>query len=100
MISDKSVSRILKELGYSLQANRKKIVLSGNGSREKRAERDLQFRHIVVCVKALLEGENRSSVSIQRRRNLSVTSKNPAAYGATSPVMSLITISLPMLRAR
>jgi len=31
MISDKSVSRILKELGYSLQANRKKIALSGNG---------------------------------------------------------------------
>lgn len=46
MISDKSVSRILKELGYSLQANRKKIALSGNGSLQKRAERDLQFHHI------------------------------------------------------
>lgn len=46
MVSDKSVSRILKELGYSLQANRKKTALSGNGSRQKRAERDLQFRHI------------------------------------------------------
>ncbi|HAM51102.1 MAG TPA: ISAzo13 family transposase [Nitrospiraceae bacterium] len=46
MISDKSVSRILKELGYSLQANRKKIALSGNGSLQQRAERDLQFRHI------------------------------------------------------
>jgi len=46
MVSDKSVSRILKELGYSLQANRKKIALSGNGSLQQRAQRDLQFRHI------------------------------------------------------
>jgi hypothetical protein len=46
IVSDKSVSNILKELGYSLQANRKKIALSGNGSLQKRTERDLQFRHI------------------------------------------------------
>lgn len=46
MVSDKSVGSILKELGYSLQANRKKIALSGNGSLQKRAERDMQFRHI------------------------------------------------------
>lgn len=46
MVSDKWVACILKELGYSLQANRKKIALSGNGSRQRRAERDLQFRHI------------------------------------------------------
>jgi arginine repressor len=54
MVSDKSVSRILKELGYSLQANRKKIALSGNGSLQQRAERDLQFRHIcrMLCSKA------------------------------------------------
>jgi hypothetical protein len=37
---------MLKELGYSLQANRKRIALSGNGSLQRRAERDLQFRHI------------------------------------------------------
>jgi hypothetical protein len=46
MVSDKWVGRMLKELGYSLQANRKRIALSGNGSRQRRAERDLQFRHI------------------------------------------------------
>ena len=46
LVSDKWVGCMLKELGYSLQANRKRIALSGNGSRQRRAERDLQFRHI------------------------------------------------------
>jgi hypothetical protein len=46
MVSDKWVGCMLKELGYSLQANRKRIALSGNGSLQRRAERDLQFRHI------------------------------------------------------
>jgi hypothetical protein len=46
MVSDKWVGCILKELGYSLQSNRKRIALSGNGSLKRRAERDQQFRHI------------------------------------------------------
>jgi hypothetical protein len=46
MVSDKTVARLLKELGFSLQANRKRIALDGNGSKEKRQERDMQFRHI------------------------------------------------------
>lgn len=46
IVSDKWVGRILKELGYSLQSNRKRIALSGNGSLKRRAERDQQFRHI------------------------------------------------------
>jgi hypothetical protein len=46
LVSDKWVGRMLKELGYSLQANRKRIALSGNGSRQCRADRDLQFQHI------------------------------------------------------
>lgn len=46
LVSDKTVSRLLKELGYSLQANRKKIALSGCGTLKKRKERDRQFRHI------------------------------------------------------
>jgi hypothetical protein len=46
MVSDKWVGCMLKELGYSLQVNRKKIALSGNGSLKRRTERDLQFRHI------------------------------------------------------
>jgi hypothetical protein len=46
MVSDKSVARILKELGYSLQANCKKLALSGNGSKQERLDRDRQFHHI------------------------------------------------------
>jgi hypothetical protein len=46
MVSDKWVGTMLQELGYSLQANRKRIALSGNGSQQRRAERDRQFRHI------------------------------------------------------
>lgn len=46
MVSAKSVARLLKGMKYSLQANRKKIALSGAGSRKKRKERDRQFRHI------------------------------------------------------
>lgn len=46
MISDKSVSRLLKKMGYSLRANRKKLALSGNGSKHERKQRDQQFRHI------------------------------------------------------
>jgi transposase len=46
MVSDKWVGCILKELGYSLQSNRKRIALSGNGSLKRRTERDRQFRHI------------------------------------------------------
>jgi hypothetical protein len=46
LVSDKWVGSMLKDLGYSLQANRKRIALSGNGSRQRRVDRDLQFRHI------------------------------------------------------
>ena len=46
LVSDKWVGSMLKELGYSLQANRKRIALSGNGSLKRRTERDRQFRHI------------------------------------------------------
>lgn len=46
MISGKSVARLLKKMGYSLRANRKKLALSGNGSKHERNQRDRQFRHI------------------------------------------------------
>jgi len=46
MISDKSVGRLLKKMGYSLRANRKKLALSGNGSKAERDQRDRQFQYI------------------------------------------------------
>lgn len=47
MVSGKWVGCLLKELGYSLQANRKRMALNGNGSQQRRIERDLQFR--LIC---------------------------------------------------
>jgi len=46
MVSAKSVARILKKMGYSLRANRKKLALSANSSKHERKKRDLQFCHI------------------------------------------------------
>jgi len=46
MVSSKTIARLLKKMGYSLRANRKKLALSGNGSKRERRQRDLQFRHI------------------------------------------------------
>jgi hypothetical protein len=46
MVSAKSVARIFKKMGYSLRANRKRLALSGNGSKHERKQRDLQFLHI------------------------------------------------------
>jgi len=46
MISAKSVARILKKMGCSLRANRKKLALSGNGSKPERKKRNLHFCHI------------------------------------------------------
>lgn len=46
MVSAKTVARILKKMKYSLRANHKKLALNGNGSKQERKQRDLQFRHI------------------------------------------------------
>ena len=46
LVSAQSVGQILKQMGYSLRANLKKLALSGNGSKAERRKPDLQFRHI------------------------------------------------------
>ena len=77
LVSAQSVGRILKHLGYSLRANRKKLALSGNGSKAERQERDLQFRHI--C--RLREGYSRRGQPIisvdTKKKELLGNFKNP-----------------------
>jgi hypothetical protein len=72
LVSDKWVGSILKELGYSLQANRKRIALSGNGSLQQRKERDQQFRHICRM---------RESFSRRQEPVISVDSKKKELIG-------------------
>jgi len=77
MVSDKWVGGMLKELGYSLQANRKRIALSGNGSWQRRAERDLQFRHI-GCLRERFARKREPVISIDtKKKELIGNFKNP-----------------------
>jgi hypothetical protein len=72
MVGAKTVARILKKMGYSLRANRKKLALSGNGSKQERKQRDLQFRHICSA---------RECFSRQREPIISVDTKKKELIG-------------------
>jgi hypothetical protein len=77
MVSDKSVARLLKKMGYSLRANRKKLALSGNGSKQERRQRDLQFRHICSTRECFARrGEPTISVDT-KKKELIGNFKNP-----------------------
>ena len=77
MVSDKSVARLLKKMGYSLRANRKKLALSGNGSKRERRQRDLQFRHICSSRECFArQGEPIISVDT-KKKELIGNFKNP-----------------------
>lgn len=77
MVSDKSVARILKKMGYSLRANRKKLALSGKGSKHERKQRDLQFRHICSTRESFArQGEPIISVDT-KKKELIGNFKNP-----------------------
>ena len=77
LVSDKTVSRLLKYLGYSLQANRKKIALSGCGTLKKRKERDRQFRHI-CRMRECFTRRNEPVISVDtKKKELVGNFKNP-----------------------
>jgi len=77
MVSDKSVARLLKKMGYSLRANRKKLALTGNGSKLERRQRDLQFRHICSTRESFArQGEPIISVDT-KKKELIGNFKNP-----------------------
>jgi hypothetical protein len=77
MVSAKSVARLLKKMGYSLRANRKKLALNGNGSRHERRQRDRQFRHICATRECFARrGEPVISVDT-KKKELIGNFKNP-----------------------
>ena len=77
MVSDKSVARLLKKMGYSLRANRKKLALSGNGSKRERKQRDLQFRHICSSRESFA-GQGEPIISVDtKKKELIGNFKNP-----------------------
>ncbi len=77
MVSAKSVARILKKMGFSLRANRKKLALSGNGSKPERKQRDRQFRHICSTRECFArQGEPVISVDT-KKKELIGNFKNP-----------------------
>lgn len=77
LVSGKSVCRLLKTLGYSLQANRKKVALSGCGSLQQRKERDMQFRHI-CRLRERFARRNEPVISVDtKKKELVGNFKNP-----------------------
>jgi hypothetical protein len=77
LVSGKTVSRLLKNLGYSLQANRKKIALSGCGTIQQRKERDMQFHHI-CRLRERFSHRNEPVISVDtKKKELVGNFKNP-----------------------
>jgi len=77
MVSGKSVARLLKKMGYSLRANRKKLALSGNGSKHERQQRDRQFRHI-CATRACFARRGEPVISVDtKKKELIGNFKNP-----------------------
>lgn len=84
-VSGKSVSRILKALGYSLQANRKKVALTGRGSLLQRKERDMQFRHI-CRLRERFARRNEPIISVDtKKKELIGNFKNPGRLWRDHP---------------
>ena len=73
LISDRSVAPLLRQLGYSLQANAK----TREGTRHP--DRDAQFRHINRRSRRHSRPGSRRSRSTPRRKNSSATSRTPGA---------------------
>jgi hypothetical protein len=85
MVSDKTVAGLLDELGYSLQANCKKIALSGKGSREERSDRDLQFRRICLMRKRFARNQHPVISVDTKKKELIGNFKNPGRVWRDRP---------------
>lgn len=85
MVSDKTVACLLDELGYSLQANRKKIALSGKGSRQERTDRDLQFRRICRMRERFARNQNPIISVDTKKKELIANFKNAGRIWRDQP---------------
>jgi hypothetical protein len=72
VVSPKTVSALLRELGYSMRVNHKKMAASGIGTKHERNERDMQFKHIATM---------RKRFSLRKEPIISVDTKKKELIG-------------------
>jgi len=86
IISHRTVSGLLKQLGYSLQRNRKELAL-----KESHSDRNAQFEHINTQVKQFIDkNEPVISVDAKKKENIGNFKNNGAEYQkAKTPVRVL-----------
>ena len=81
LVSATCVARMLKKMGYSLRANRKKLALNGNGSKQERRQRDRQFRHICTTREGFAR-RGKPVISVDtKKKELIGNFKNPGRVG-------------------
>lgn len=67
-VSPNTVAALLRDLGYSMRVNHKKIAATGTGKAEDRKARDIQFKHIAAMRKRFaLRGEPIISVDTKKK---------------------------------
>ena len=80
-VSPNTVSALLRDLGYSMRVNHKKIAAAGNGKAEDREKRDAQFNHIAAMRKRFaLRGEPIISVDTKKKELIGNFKNNGTAW--------------------
>jgi hypothetical protein len=76
-----TVSRLLKDLDYSLKVNHKKKALGAKKTPEARAKRDLQFKYISgICAQFIAEGNPIISVDSKKKEMVGDFKNNGSAW--------------------
>jgi hypothetical protein len=85
-VSSNTVASLLREYGYSLRVNHKKIAISGEATPDTRAKRDLQFDHIKRTRKRFsLNGDPIISVDTKKKELIGNFKNNGKAWNK-SPI--------------
>lgn len=83
-----TVGKLLKEMEYSLRVNHKKLVSGIKNTKEKRTNRDKQFRHIGK-ERAASENEGRPTISIDTKKKEDVGNfRNEGVTWQQKPVLT------------
>lgn len=86
-VSPNTVAALLRDLGYSMRVNHKKIAATGKGTAEERKVRDLQFTHIAALRKRFsCRGDPVISVDT-KKKELIGNFKNNGAVWSKRPVL-------------
>ncbi|MBD3240805.1 MAG: ISAzo13 family transposase [Chitinivibrionales bacterium] len=86
-VSPNTVALLLRQLGFSLRVNHKKIALTGNATTEARELRDQQFKRI-ARMRASFTRRREPIISVDtKKKELIGNFKNPGAAWRSSPAM-------------